>query len=62
MDCNRLDVTFEDIAGMEGVKRSVQEIVSEPLDFPPELFPVSDVLRGTPSFLSFLPRCYVAVV
>lgn len=43
MDCNRLDVTFEDIAGMEGVKRSLQEIVSEPLDFPPELYPVSGV-------------------
>ena len=41
MDCDRLDVTFEDIAGMEDVKRSLQEIISEPLDFPPDLYPVS---------------------
>lgn len=40
VDCDRLDVTFEDIAGMESVKQSLQEIVSEPLDFPPDLYPV----------------------
>jgi len=41
VDCDRIDVTFEDIAGMEEVKRCLQEIISEPLDFPPDLYPVS---------------------
>lgn len=48
VDCDRLDVTFEDIAGMEGVKRSLQDIISEPLDFPPELYPVSVVVYRLP--------------
>ena len=38
--CDELDVTFEDIAGMEDIKHSLQEIISEPLDFPPDLYPV----------------------
>lgn len=45
VDCDRLDVTFEDIAGMEDVKRSLQEIISEPLDFPPDLYPVSECVN-----------------
>lgn len=45
MDCDKLDVTFEDIAGMEGVKHSLQEVISEPLDLPPELYPVGSTLR-----------------
>ena len=40
LDCDALDVAFEDIAGMESVKQSLQEIISEPLDFPPDLYPV----------------------
>ncbi|CAN0413639.1 unnamed protein product, partial [Ectocarpus sp. 12 AP-2014] len=39
VDCDRLDVTFEDIAGMEAMKRSLQEIISEPLDLPTDLYP-----------------------
>lgn len=46
VDCDRLDVTFEDIAGMEGVKGSLQEIISEPLDLPPELYPVGHLKRS----------------
>ncbi|CAN0532009.1 unnamed protein product, partial [Scytosiphon promiscuus] len=40
VDCDQLDVTYEDIAGMESVKQSLQEIILEPLDFPPDLYPV----------------------
>lgn len=46
MDCDRLDVTFEDIAGMEAMKRSLQEIISEPLDLPTDLYPVSGWSAG----------------
>lgn len=50
VDCDRLDVTFEDIAGMDSVKNDLQEIISEPLDFPPDLYPVraflSDLVRN----------------
>lgn len=40
VDCDEIDVMFGDIAGMEDIKLSLQEIISEPLDFPPNLYPV----------------------
>lgn len=42
MDCDRLDVIVEDIAGMKELKCSVQETISESLDLPHDLYPVSD--------------------
>ncbi|CAN0124007.1 unnamed protein product [Pylaiella littoralis] len=57
VDCDRLDVTFEDIAGMEDVKRSLQEIISEPLDFPPDLYPARLIKPCTGILIYGPPGC-----
>ncbi|CAM9465915.1 unnamed protein product [Ectocarpus sp. 8 AP-2014] len=57
VDCDRLDVTFEDIAGMEAMKRSLQEIMSEPLDLPTDLYPARLIKPCTGILIHGPPGC-----
>ncbi|CAM9096542.1 unnamed protein product, partial [Ectocarpus sp. 6 AP-2014] len=57
VDCDRLDVTFEDIAGMEAMKRSLQEIISEPLDLPTDLYPARLIKPCTGILIYGPPGC-----
>ncbi|CAM9750365.1 unnamed protein product, partial [Ectocarpus fasciculatus] len=57
VDCDRLDVTFEDIAGMEATKRSLQEIISEPLDLPTDLYPARLIKPCTGILIYGPPGC-----
>ncbi|CAM9191066.1 unnamed protein product [Ectocarpus sp. 4 AP-2014] len=57
VDCDRLDVTFEDIAGMEAIKRSLQEIISEPLDLPTDLYPARLIKPCTGILIYGPPGC-----
>ncbi|CAM9557556.1 unnamed protein product, partial [Hapterophycus canaliculatus] len=57
VDFDRLDVTVEDIAGMEEVKRSLQEIISEPLDLPSDLYPARLIKPCTGILIYGPPGC-----